>query len=184
MSAGGNGQITHAGFGLWRQRLDGPAREDIQSELAKADRYVHSADGIQKTGSELKFEGFPLRVRRAVQCRFHKDLLNQWFLRLVSSRSLFQSASDKTKSKASMLAARCAGAPHPIMGTTSNGCEHRNASTRLYGRHHICARNRDILPGNKCRQIRSEERYQVGHIVVGAAPLERHLLDVRFIVAV
>jgi hypothetical protein len=34
MSAAANGQITQAGFGLWLQRLDGPAREDIQSELA------------------------------------------------------------------------------------------------------------------------------------------------------
>jgi len=72
MSAAGDGQITQAGVGLGRQRIDGPAREDIQSELAKTDRYVHSAEGIQKTGSKLKFEGCPLSVRRVVQCRFHK----------------------------------------------------------------------------------------------------------------
>src|SRR2546429_1570859 len=129
MSAAAYGQITQAGFGFWRQRLDGPTREDIQGELAKTDRYVHSAEGIQKTGSEFKSKGFLLRMRRAVQCRFHKFLLNHRFLRLVRSRRLFQSASDKTKSKASMLAARCAGVPDPTMGTTSNGCERRNAST-------------------------------------------------------
>src|SRR5438046_6447380 len=68
-------------------------------------------------------------MRRAVQYRFHKYLLNHRFLRPVSSRRLFQSASDKTKSKASMLAARCAGVLHPIMGTTLKECERRNAST-------------------------------------------------------
>src|SRR5439155_1102191 len=104
MSAAAYGQITQAGFGLGRQRLDGPTREDIQGELAKTDRYVHSAEGIQKTGSEFKSKGFLLRMRRAVQCRFHKFLLNHRFLRLVRSRRLFQSASDKTKSKASMVA--------------------------------------------------------------------------------
>src|SRR2546429_9279415 len=129
MRSAAYGQITQAGFGLGRQRLDGPTREDIQGELAKTDRYVHSAEGIQKTGSEFKSKGFLLRMRRAVQCRFHKYLLNHRFLRLVSSRSLIKSASDKTKSEASMLAARCAGVPHPIMGTTLKECERRNAST-------------------------------------------------------
>src|SRR6266516_7253830 len=108
MSAAAYGQITQAGFGLGRQRLDGPTREDIQSELAKTDRYVHSAEGIQKSGSEFKFEGFLLSARCAVQCGFHKYLLNHRFLRIVSSCRLFQSASDKTKSKASMLPNRCA----------------------------------------------------------------------------
>src|SRR5881296_1539515 len=118
----------HAGFCFWRQRFNGPAREDIQSELAQADRFVHSTEGIQKTGSELKLKGFPLRMRRAVQCRFHKYLLNHR-LWPVSSRRFLQSASDKAKSKALMLAAKCADVPHPTMGTTLNGCERRNAST-------------------------------------------------------
>src|SRR6266516_4146201 len=129
MSAAAYGQITQAGFGFGRQRLDGPTREDIQGELAKTERYVHSAEGIQKTGSEFKSKSFPLRMRRAVQCRFHKFLLNHRFLRLVSSRRLFQSASDKAKSKASMLAARCASVPQPIMGKTLKECERRNANT-------------------------------------------------------
>src|SRR5437899_3295285 len=119
----------HAGFCFWRQRLDGPAREDIQSELPQADRFVHSAEGIQKTGSELTLKRFPLRMRRAVQCPFHKYLLNHRLLWLVSSRRFLRSASDKAKSKASMLAARCTDVPHPTMGTTLNRCERRNAST-------------------------------------------------------
>src|SRR5882672_3993873 len=113
MRAATNGQIIQAGFGLWWQTLDGPAREDIQSELAQPNRHVHSAEGIQKTGSELMSKGFPLRMRRAVQCRFHKYLLNHRSLWLVSSRRFLQSASDKAKSKASMLAAKCADVPHP-----------------------------------------------------------------------
>src|SRR2546429_5996297 len=100
MSAAAYGQITQAGFGFWRQRLDGPTREDIQGELAKTDRYVHSAEGIQKTGSEFKSKGFLLRMRRAVQCRFHKFLLNHRFLRLVEPRRPFPPRSPKTESTA------------------------------------------------------------------------------------
>src|SRR5207249_11192188 len=47
----------------------------------------------------------------------------------VSQRRLFQSASDKTKAKTSMLAVRCAGGPQPTIGTTLKECERRNAST-------------------------------------------------------
>ena len=46
MNAAANGQITQARLRFWRQSLDGPAREDIQSELAETDRYVHFAEGI------------------------------------------------------------------------------------------------------------------------------------------
>ena len=66
MSAAGNGQITQTGWGFCPQRLDGPAREDIQSKLAQADRYVHPAEGIQKTCGELNSKSFLLSVRHAI----------------------------------------------------------------------------------------------------------------------
>ena len=66
MNAAANGQITQARLRFWRQSLDGPAREDIQSELAETDRYVHPTERIQKTGREFNFESFPLRLRCVV----------------------------------------------------------------------------------------------------------------------
>src|SRR5882762_1922914 len=94
MSATANGQIIQSRFRLWSYRFNGPARKDVQSELAQTDRYVHSAEGIQKSGSEFNFEGFPLCVRCAVQCRFHKYLLKYPCLEFVSSCRLFQSVSE------------------------------------------------------------------------------------------
>src|SRR5262245_14294747 len=98
MSPARNGQVSQVGLRLWCQWVNRPARQDIQSELAQADRYVHSTEGIQKTDSEPTFERVFLRGRCALQRVFHKKLLNHLGLRVVSSHRLFQSASDKTKS--------------------------------------------------------------------------------------